>query len=205
MKLFLALTLLLTACAPEGQGTQTGNALRADLVIGGEGLAITEARDVEIVSLAQMNVGEVEFSPCTNNEEDELEYPGPYAVDLRDPQPLPEVTLAYDVVCEYEFYIEPDADGTTLYLEGDSLTGQPWTLTSAGSWEYEIEEETTLVDALNRFFVLFDVDAWFDGVDPDDGVANAEGTVVIDGESNTDLLELFEANLADSARLEVED
>jgi hypothetical protein len=210
MRFLLSLLLLSGCVATDGQGTDTGNALRADMVIGGEGLAISEARDVQAVTVARMNIRELELSPCTSDEADELEYPGPFAVDLRDPQPLVEVELAYETVCELEFYIEPSGipddplDGVALYLEGRSQTGQSFVLASDGGWEFEIEEELPLQDALNRFLLLFDVDAWFADVDPDAGVPTGD-TVFIDADNNTDLLELFEANIANTARFELED
>ena len=206
----LLLILLLVGCAPEGQGTDTGNAFRADLLVGGAGLAISEARDVQAVTLARMNIDEIELKPCSSGEEDELEYPGPFVVDLRDPQPLPEIELAYDTVCELEFYVEPSpaegdpVDGLSLALEGRSNTGRAFTLDSTQAWEFEIEEELTLQEALNRFVVLFDVDAWFEGLDPDEGVLTGD-TVVIDANSNADLLALFDANVANSASVELED
>ena len=204
------LTLLLVGCVGDGQGTDTGNAFRADLVVGGAGLAISEARDVQAVTVARMNIDQLELKPCSAGEEDELEYPGPFAVDLRDPQPLPEIELAYEAVCELEFYVEPSpadgdpVDGLSLYLEGRSSSGQAFVLTSIQPWEFEIEEELTLQEALNRFRVLFDVDAWFDGLDPDDGVLSGD-TVFIDESSNADLLAIFEANVVDTASVELED
>ncbi len=203
--------VLLCGCLPDGgQGTDTGNALRADLIVGGEGLAISQARDVQAVTAAHMNINGLEIKPCDAGEEDELEYPGPFAVDLRDPQPLPEITLAYDLVCELEFHVEPNpadgepVDGLTLYLEGRTNTGQPFAVSSGAQWEFEIEEELSLQDALNRFRVLFDVDLWFDGIDPDDGDLTVD-TVLIDADHNADLLAVFEANVAESARMELED
>jgi hypothetical protein len=205
------LIVLLAGCLPDGgQGTDTGNALRADLVVGGEGLAISQARDVQAVTYARMHIDTIELKPCVATELDELEYPGPFVVDLRDPQPLPEITLAYDTVCELELHVEPNPaegdpiDGLSLYLEGRTNTGAPFTLASEQAWEYEIEEEIPLQDTLNRFRVLFDVDRWFAGIDPDDGVLTGD-TVVIDGDSNPDLLAAFEANVADSPRVELDD
>ena len=207
----LILPLLLAGCALDpGQGTDTGNALRADLVVGGEGLAISQARDVEAILVARMNIHTIELKPCDLSDDDELEYDGPFAVDLRDPQPLQEIELAYDAVCELEFEIEPGlaegdpVDGLSLYLEGRSASGQAFSLASTAAWEVEIEEQLTLHEALNRFRILFDTDRWFDGLDPDTGTLDGD-TVVIDALNNADLLAVFEQNVADTARMELDD
>ncbi len=203
----LALLLLGPACGdPGGGGTDSGNALTAQLAVQAEGASVG-ARDVSGVTQAWMNLAELEFAPCVGGEDAEVDYEGAYEIDLLGDGALPEVELSFDTVCELEFEAEPgppDGDsvlsGITVYVEGTTLGGLDFVVASDASWEFEVEEELPLADALNRFALLFDVDRWFDGVDPDAGVVEG-GTVFIDDANNADLLSLIEANIADSARL----
>lgn len=203
----LALLLLGPGCGdPGGAGTDSGNALTAQLAIAAEGDAVS-ARGVATVSGAWMNLAELEFAPCDGGADVEIDYEGAFAVDILEGTPLPVVELSFDTVCELEFEAEPaptDGDselsGLTVYIEGTTLAGRDLMVASAASWEFEIEEEVPLAEALNRFSLLFDVDRWFDGVEPDDGTVEG-GVVFIDGVRNSDLLLLIEANIAESARL----
>jgi hypothetical protein len=209
------LLALVWGCGPGGgQGTDSGNALTASLTVTADGAAVG-GRDVASISVALMTLQEAEFEGC-EGEDAEIDYPGPDPIDLLANQGLGEIELSFETVCELEFAIgpgpadfaaEPRLAGTTLYVEGTTNTGASFVLSSAGEWEFEAEEQMTLTEALNTFVLLFDTDVWFDGLDPDDGVAGADGTIVIDADTNADLLAIFEANVIDSASLagEVED
>ncbi len=202
--------LLLAACNPNGgQGTDIGNAMQ--LSVAAEGQVISEARDVAQISEAWMNVSKFEFAACGAGEEVETYFEGPFDVDLLANQSLGEVDLAFDTICELEFYTEPApadspplSSGVSIYLEARSALGNDVIVNSAFDDEFEVEEELTLQQALNRLTVLFDVDLWFDGIDPDSGVIDG-GTILIDSDNNADLLQDFEDNVRASARMTEDD
>ncbi len=202
--------LFLVACNPNGgQGTDIGNAMQ--LSVAAEGQVLSEARDVAQISEAWMNVSKFEIAACSAGEEVETYFEGPFTVDLLADQSLGEVDVSFDTICELEFYAEPASvasdpigSGVSIYLEARSPLGNDVIVNSAFDDEFEVEEELTLQQALNRLTVLFDVDLWFDGVDPDSGVIDG-GTIFIDADNNADLLQDFEDNVRASARLTEDD
>jgi|GEM_PF-5323603 len=204
--LWMLLALPLVACDPNGgQGTDSGNALTASLTVSADGAAIG-GRDVANITTAWMTLEKGEFEGCDGDDE-EVDYEGPLAVDLLSDQVLGEIELSFTTVCELEFYIsaapddfDPVLAGRTLYVEGTTNGGVPFELSSERTWEFEVEEELTLAEALNRFTLLFDTDLWFRSLDPDDGELT-DGTVVIDEQNNPGLLFVFEDNVEDSANL----
>ena len=202
--------LLLAACTPEGgQGTDIGNALQ--LVVAAEGLTIAEARDVSEITEAWMNVRQFELASCAGGTEIETYFEGPFSVDLLANEPLGEVELAFDTICEAEFYLDrapvdspPLVEDTSLYLEARSPLGNDVVVSSRRTEEFEVEEELTLQQALTQLSVLFDVDSWFEGVDVDSGDIDG-GTIFIDDDRNPDLLDAFEENVRASARMTDDD
>ena len=199
---------LLAACAPAGgAGTDSGNALTAELTILGEGDLLSGAREVTSIQGAWIAASELEFRPCQEGGEDvETDYAGNFVIDLAAGETLGTTELDFDTVCRLEFELErADApgepmDGLSLRVDGTTAGGLPFSVQSERRWEFEILEELPLQEAMNRLDLLFDANRWFDDIDPDLGEVT-EGTVLIDGAHNAELLDVFEDALEASARL----
>ena len=205
--------LLMTSCItdPGGGGTDSGNAFRASLTVSGEGNAIsTPARAVEEVTLARLILDKVEFEKCADSEgeDDEIDYEGPFDVDLLTGLALGEIDLGFDAICGVELETEDvlgtgDMEGLTVLVEGTSTAGVPFRVESDMEFEVEVEGDEPLGDALNSFVLLFDVDIWFANTDPDLGDI-VGGEILISSTSNPTLLATFEEDLGTSARLALE-
>jgi len=206
-----ALPLLLAACGPGGGlGTDSGNAFTAQLSVGSEGLLAAGARDVASVTGAWGALHELEFKPCDGQSDVEVDYEGEHLVDLLGGETLGEVELDFDVVCELEFELEigeegeaHPVDGFTLRLDGVTSAGADFSIRSVAEWKFEVEEELPLQDALNRLTLLFDLDQWLEGLDPDLGTPTGD-LIVVDSTTNPDLLDVFEDNVGQSARLDTD-
>ncbi len=203
---------LMTSCVtdPGGGGTDSGNAFRASLTVSGEGNAIsTSARGVEEVSLARLVLDKIEFEKCANSEgeDDEIDYEGPFDVDLLTGLTLGEIDLGIDAICGVELETEDvgtgDMAGLTVLVEGMSTAGVPFRVETDMEFEVEVEGDEPLGEALNSFVLLFDVDIWFANTDPDLGDI-VGGEILISSTSNPTLLPTFEADLLTSARLALE-
>lgn len=196
--------LLITGCPtdPGGGGTDSGNAFRAALTVQGEGDAITTARGVAEITLATLVLDTIEFQGCGEGEDDEIDYEGPFDVDLLTGLELPEIDLGVTAICGLELETE-EPDGFTVVVEGTSTAGVPFRVETDFEFEVEVEGDEDLTESLNTFVLLFDVDAWFANADPDTGVVD-NGEILISSTSNADLLATFEADLVTSARLALE-
>lgn len=203
--------LLMTSCVvdPGGGGTDSGNAFRAGLTVSGEGSAISGARGVQEITVARLILDKVEFEKCADSqgEDDEIDYEGPFDVNLLTGLDLGEIELGIDAICGLELETEDtgtgDMTGLTVLVEGLTTAGVPFRVETAMEFEVEVEGEEPLGDALNAFVLLFDVDLWFATSDPDTGDV-VGGEIMISEASNPDLLAAFEADFVTSARLALE-
>jgi hypothetical protein len=200
----LALVTFAGCEPPGGSGTDSGNAFQAQLTVAGEGALASGARGVGTLSRATLHLNEVEFEPCEGAGEDaEVDYEGDYTSDLLAGSDLGVVELSIASICEVKVEAE---DEPSIVIEGDTTGGAAFALTSDRNWEFRVESEVDLgADALNRVALLFDLDAWLDGVDADLGVAGDDGVIRIDDANNSELLDLFEDNVQASGRFERED
>ena len=203
----LLLALFLPACAPPGgEGTDSGNAFQAALTVAGEGdLVGTTARGVDSLTSAELLLNEVNFYSCdAPGEAGEVEYEGDYTSDLLAGTDLGTIELDVDSVCGVEVEAERSP---TIVIEGTTTNGADFVVISDRNWEWEIEGTVPLQpgDVLNRIQLLFDLDAWLDGVDPDTGVPGGDGVIEISDDANDDLLDLFEDNVSATGRLEGDD
>ncbi len=209
--LVLGSLLLMTSCVPDpgGGGTDSGNAFRAGLTVSGEGSTISGARGVQEVTSAHLLLEKIEFKTCADaqGDDDEIDYEGPFDVDLLAGLQLSEIELGIDAICGLELETEVtgtgDLAGLTVLVEGISTAGVPFRVQSAMEFEVEVEGDEVLGDALNAFALLFDVDLWFADADPDLGTV-VGGEILISDTSNPTLLAAFEADLLTSARLALE-
>lgn len=203
VRLVCALSLLL-GCAPGASGTDSGNAATAGLLVTGEGQALTAARETGPVSAAWMTVGELEFKSCGDEEDDELDFEGPFEVDLRTGLDLGTTELGFDRVCELELGIgDEDGPGVAVEVSGLTAGGVPYSLVSERDFEVEVESDIALDEATTRLDLLFDVDAWFAGIDLDSGTLT-DGELLLDGDNNSALLQAVESRIETSARLALE-
>jgi len=203
--LVLCSLLLVTACEPPGGGgTDSGNAFRAALTVQGEGDAITSARGVAEITLASLVLEKIEFKKCADSEgeDDEIDYEGPFDVDLLTGLTLGEIDLGFDAICGLELETE-DHTGFTVVVEGTTTAGVPFRVENEFEFEVEVEGEEDLTESLNAFVLLFDVDAWFANADPDTGTVD-NGEILISATSNADLLSTFQSDFVTSARLALE-
>lgn len=172
------------------------------------------------------------FSACQDDAEDEgaeeIQIDGPFVVDLLNPdadsgpEGIPVPTGLY---CRIELVFKK-LEGTlpagidpsdpivnrSILVEGRRPDGVPFQMTTEVDEEFELENETAgfLISSSpvpQVFFIGFDLDRWFDGVDLMDTfieVSNGGGgepIVLINDTKNQNVQELIEENIKRSADL----
>ncbi len=218
--------LLLSACtAGSGAvgGTETGNTQVSLRVVGYSGtqtaaltvgdLRIDEARVlVERIRLRPLRI-------CLLNAEDEgaedQVFEGPFEVDLLNPETfggLEGVSVAEGLYCRLEIVLAKTETSPSIFVSGARADDTAFEMTTDENVEFEIENETTgfaitAQNGLAVFFVAFDLDQWFSGVDVSSpGVdigtdGNGDPLIRINEDENSDLQDAIEENIKNSADL----
>lgn len=148
----------------------------------------------------------------------EVERPGPFAVDLLQPGPIPELTqieapsIGY---CRFEFRwnklttpapagAPAELVGASILLSGTRGDGTPFVLRSDRSDELRLDAvggSFTIDDGTNALFVGFDGARLLAGVDLDSGIEDSEGVIRIENGSNEQLLGVFDDNIEAATEL----
>lgn len=181
------------------------------------------------VDLAQINIQRFRFRPfsfCQGESESngEIRFEGNFVVDLLDMEFSPElagVTIPRDTYCKIEIRLAPldesvdpgnPISGKSVLITGSRSDGIPFMVQLEEDEEFELENEITgfVIDpslSLNSFFIAFDLDLWFAGVnlsDPSIEISQdpqGHQVIFIDEVHNTDIRNIIIENLETSGDL----
>lgn len=179
------------------------------------GVSVTEARVV---------VDRIEFKAaedCTqSSSESEIQYEGPYVANLLDNSSIPslgDVTLPSGMYCKLKLRMaklskndipagisdtDPIIDHA-FYVTGTRGDGTPFIAKLEQNVDFELESSTpfSIGEDLSSALVLaFDLSTWMTGMDLD-GADVTSGSILIDKDHNSELLDQFQSNIQESAKL----
>lgn len=173
---------------------------------------------------ARVALGEIKLkseSDCLSgsSQSNEVEFTGPYAVDLLNNTTLPDVseqTIIAGHYCRIEIKLKKiEVDQLPLGLsEDDLLVGHSVFVSGTRADDVmfdvylDLDEEFKLENASGLFllgahdlFVQFKLYAWFSNIDLSQAVVGGNGKILIDKDNNTTLLNAIIKNIQTSARL----
>ncbi|MCB1214465.1 MAG: hypothetical protein KDK66_03195 [Deltaproteobacteria bacterium] len=178
------------------------------------------------IDRAEIVLGELRirpFSLCDVEEslEEEFRFRGPYIVDLLETPPvsLMGVEIISGLYCKLEMRLEKLETssagiifplGNSVFIEGLRSDDTPFQVLLETDEEFELQNESTGFEinadlSLDHFFIAFDLDQWFAGVDlSDPGVevsvdGQGDPIILINQDHNTELREVIVENLKLSA------
>ena len=206
----VVLLAFLVACDPNGgQGTDTGNALTVEFAVVGNTTAPTQ-RDLGALSSAQMILNKLEYYACDSD--DEVDFDGRFVADLLTRTVLGTREVSYAAVCGVELEAEQEGGqplGNTIEVTGTTPGGTPFSFATNMGFEIMLDAADPggfpLVDGvITRIAVVFDLDAWFAGIDLDSGTVTDE-TILIHADDNPGLQTAIEAQILADGSIEAED
>lgn len=218
---------------PSTGGTETGNTSGLAIrVVGYQSSLADNPAALTIgdlsVTTAKVVLDRIRFRPfsaCQDGAEDEgaadVRFDGPFVVDLLNPGPLnglEDIIVPNGLYCRIELVLKKFEDeggssdpmnGKSVLIEGARNDGVPFQMVTEVDEEFELENETTgfSIEAsdnfLQVFFIAFDLDQWFAGVDLNaPGVEVSGGpAILISDASNETIQETIEENLKFSSDL----
>jgi hypothetical protein len=198
-----------------------------------EGSALT-LNNLEVTT-AKIVLDRIRFRPLSvcedddGEEGDDIRFDGPFIVDLLNPSAisgLEEISLPTGQYCRIELVfkklesgnipsgVSPNDPmvGRSILIEGSRSDDIPFEMTTEIDEEFKLENETTgfSIEAsttVRTFFIAFDLDQWFDGIDLSDPSIevseDSEGNpiILINDEQNEETQERIEDNIKFSADL----
>lgn len=202
--------------------------------LGLPGLPALTVGDLEITT-AEVVLDRLTFQPfsaCDSGGEsegaEEIRFDGPFVVDLLDPTALSgleDVAIAAGRYCKIQLVfkkLEGDLPSgvspsdpivnRSILIEGDRSDGTNFQMTTEIDEEFKLENEATgfLIDAASGvriFFIAFDLDQWFTGVDLADPSVDVstdgsgQPLILINDANNETIQETIEENMKVSADL----
>lgn len=226
LTLFLALA---SGCSSATGGTETGNTTAVSIRVIGYQSSLLPALTVgELqVDAAMIVLDRLRFRPfsaCQEGTEDEgaedVQFDGPFLVDLLNPSAisgLEDLQIPTGRYCRIELVLKKlESPGPmfnrSVQIEGARGDGTPFLMTTEVDEEFKLENESTgflieEADALSVFFIAFDLDRWFDGVDLMDTFievstgGDGEPIILINDVKNQTVQEIIEENLKHSSEL----
>ncbi len=229
---FLLLSGGVGGCSSTG-GTETGNTQASLRIIGYQssqlvtlGLSSLTVGSLEVTT-ARVVLDRIHFRPfaACNDEGDsegaqEIQFDGPFVVDLLNPavlSGLEDVSLAPGRYCRIEMvFKQTDSSdpilNRSILVIGARADGTPFQMSTEVDEEFELKNETTgfLIEAVSDlavFFIGFDLDRWFLGInlfDPSVEVSSDPGgepLILINDDVNEEIQEQIEDNIKISAGL----
>lgn len=201
-------------------GSETGNpavptTLALTLHSTDDTVATVHGADGLVVESAWIHISELSFVLAANcalvdDDEDEVELPGPFLVQLTDTTAnIRDLLLGRSDYCGVELDLEragasvpvgaPDElRRNTLVVNGHTPLGTPFVVVTQEEFELEVTSLTTpfRVDELtNHLLLSFDVARWFETLDLDALTPGDDGVIRVSLTENTATLLLFEANV----------
>lgn len=144
------------------------------------------------------------------DENEEVEYKGSYIVDLLNGTVTPDLgiaDLAPGLYEEVEINLGPVLDnGNTIFIAFEYPTAGGDTVqveySSTEEFELEIKDNSGLQldgSSIHKVIVEFDLDALFSSIDLSQAVADADGVIRINENSNSEIADMVKGNTEDSA------
>jgi hypothetical protein len=228
--LLLALSPVLGGCGGSSMGgTETGNTTAVSIRVIGYQSSLLPALTVGGLQVdgALIVLDRLRFRPfstCQEETEDEgaedIQVDGPFLVDLLKPSAisgLENIPIPTGRYCRIELVLKKfESPGPmfnrSVQIEGARGDGTPFLMTTEVDEEFKLENESTgfLIeesDPGSVFFIAFDLDRWFDGIDLMDTFievstgGGGEPIILINDVRNQNVQELIEENLKHSADL----
>jgi hypothetical protein len=156
-----------------------------------------------------------EGSDCSGQAQFEIS--GPYFVDLFGQGTLPalrDIEVPGDQFCRFEFRwaaedmvpsnSPSELQGASLLMTGTRTDGTPFVLRSVRNDEFRLDAKDdtfSLNDATGTLFVSFEDEALFTGIDLQGAEVGADGVIRIDKDNNSGLIDVFDSNMANAAKL----
>ena len=202
--------LSLLACT----GTDTGNPFTQPLTVDAHSsnpgeVEIAIPAGGAVVTEAWLSIADVGMSECVEEKEADV---GDLGVADHAAEDALEVTFEARTksYCEMQvpWVIATDDEpvpvpaevvGTAIFLAGQTAGGTTFVLRSALTGVVTVSpvgESFELSEPLGGLFLGFDLARWLQDIDLDSAVLAADNTILIDGTSNTNLLTIFEGNVA---------
>ncbi len=202
VQLEMKATTSLSKINGSGRAMATGLIFREILV----GVTDLEFETLQENELEEENDSEDGENHDGEHENEEIEFEGPFVVDLIQGTSTPDFGVAdllpglYE---EMEIEIGPVLDGgnslfIAVELPREGADALKIEYSNSSEIEMEIEPEGGFHldgDALKQLLVLFDLDSLFSGIDFGQAVVDADGIIRINAASNAGLAALIEANL----------
>jgi hypothetical protein len=192
-------------------GTDVGNPVIVDVSFASYNRSLASA-EVDIAAIAVDRIRLRPASPgCSGS--DAIEVEGPFPLDLVSgamPEALRGLELADQAYCRIEIEWHSGAalgepPGEDAIVVAGVVDGRRFTIASRRNDELRLDAISPEGFNLDRvqagLFVAFDMAAWLAGVELSDAEPQGDGSVLVDDDNNSDLLELFEANVEDAARV----
>jgi|JI10StandDraft_1071094.scaffolds.fasta_scaffold236414_2 hypothetical protein len=179
-------------------------------------------------TVAKVVVSEIEFELAQNceleNEEaGELNYEGPFVVNLLNQKAIPsfdEIKLTDQKYCKFKFKLDqlesdeipsgvsssdPIVD-LSVYIEGIYNSATPFIVKLDRNEEFELDSETSAgfsltSGKLNTVFLVFDLSKLFEGIDLSTLTQDA-GVIYIDKDNNDDAFDTLKDNLKAFSKLQ---
>ncbi|HSA58956.1 MAG TPA: hypothetical protein VLJ37_04655 [bacterium] len=225
----LAFAPFMGGCGSSTGGTETGNTTAVSIrVIGYQSslLAALTVGDLQ-VGKAMIVLDRLHFRPfsaCQDGSQDEgaqdIQFNGPFVVDLLNAgeiSGLEGLQIPTGRYCRIELVLKKlESTGPmfnkSVQIEGARSDGTPFLMTTEVDEEFKLENESTgflieEADPLSVFFIAFDLDQWFNGVDLMDTFievssgGGGEPIILINDIKNQTVQELIEENIKHSADL----
>jgi hypothetical protein len=200
--------LSLVACT----GTDTGNPFTQPLTVDAHSsnpgeVEIAIAAGGVVVTEAWLSIADVGMSECAEEKQAEVGNLGvaDHAADDALEVTFEARTKSYCemqvpwVIAADDATVPAEVVGTAIFLAGQTAAGTTFVLRSALTGVVTVspvDESFELAEPLGGLFLGFDLATWLQGVDLDSAVLAADNSILIDGTSNTNLLTLFEGNVA---------
>jgi hypothetical protein len=224
--LFLFLVLLFFSCGgTQLAGTEIGNA-RVEVVGVSTGLSRLNARSQSSgisIDRATIVLDQLEFrtlEQCQSSSEGEIEFEGPYVVDLLTNASTPDLgttQIPITSYCRIELRMakldpgevpsgvdsnDPIVDHS-LYVTGERGDFTPFIAKIEQDEEFRIENDSgfdLLQSESETLFLAFDLTDWFSQIDLDSADITS-GTILIDKDHNSELYDQLKTNVQLSAHL----
>lgn len=224
-KLFLILTaagfVAFTSCNKEDLGnfSEQGEVKLTFKAITSGTLKSLSAGTTEITE-AWLGVEKIKFKPLTEDNDPKAEkvvFVGPFTADLISGVTTPEIDwmliepgLYKEVEFESEGVLENEQSilirGTLTF---DDLSQSPFEFsTGDDDFDFEVENEAGIniaQEAMTDVMVLFDLTLLFEGIDLSGAIADENGVLLFNDESNQEITELLKEKLEDISKLEFEE
>lgn len=181
-------------------------------------------KEIDLDPVATCNIPEPSVEPLTPEPEPGPDLLGPFVVDLLQNTTLPgtepvtvpagdycEIDLTFDALSAEELPpgLSPEDPivGNALWIQGSRSDGKIFTVLLKQDDRFKLEASAPQGIPIfgdrgtATFFISFDLQAWFAGVDLAQAEVAPNGNILIDGTSNAALHALIVENVIRSARL----